>query len=48
MGGSLKRVRRADRRVNVGGVLGRGHGHACAPAQLAGTSDRTCSTGYRK
>jgi hypothetical protein len=48
MGGTLKCVRRADRRVNVGGVLGRGHGHACATAQLAGTSDRTCSTGFHK
>lgn len=48
MGGSVKRVRRADRCVNIGGMLGRGHGHARAPAQLAGISDRTCSTGFRK
>jgi len=48
MDSSLQRVRRTDRRVNVGGVFGRGHGHACASAQLAGTSDRTCSTRFHK
>jgi len=48
MDSSLQRVWRVDRRVNVGGVLGRGHGHACTFAQLAGTSDRTCLTGSHK
>lgn len=36
MGGPLECVRRADRRADVGGVSGRSHGHACAPAQSAG------------
>lgn len=48
MGGSLKRVRRADRCINVGGMFGRGHGHSCASAQFAGISDRTRSTGFHK
>lgn len=35
MGGSLERVRRAYRRADDSVVFGRGHGHACASAQLA-------------
>lgn len=35
MGGPLERVRRADRRTNIRGMFGRGHGHACAFAQFA-------------